>query len=136
MNGATITMNDATDPKSRSARNWREHFDRETWLAAGLGFFGLLLRAKICFSLNLCATPDLGPLATQLSFGCGASLNGATDLVVASSGRIARALDRANAKQCAADDDFLLVRQQFLRSADRRGRGASHSRSADAFQST
>jgi len=52
MNGATITMNDATDPKSRSARNWREHFDRETWLAAVWVFLGYYFGAKLGFALT------------------------------------------------------------------------------------
>jgi PAS domain S-box-containing protein len=52
MNGATITMNGTTDPKSRSARNWREHFDRETWLAAVWVFLGYYFGAKLGFALT------------------------------------------------------------------------------------
>jgi two-component system, LuxR family, sensor kinase FixL len=52
MNGATITIDGTADPKSRSARSWREHFDRQTWLAAVWVFLGYYFGAKLGFALT------------------------------------------------------------------------------------
>jgi hypothetical protein len=73
------------------------------------------------FCAHLQAAPGFGPLASEFDPGRSALANAAADLVVRPAGRVSCALRDRTAESRSAADDFVLVYQQLLRSADRRG---------------
>ena len=73
------------------------------------------------FCADLPALSGFGPLASEFDPGCSAFADATAHLVVHPAGGVSGALGSANTEPCSAADDFVLVRQQLLRSGDRRG---------------
>ena len=79
---------------------------------------------KIGFALTFQPVSGFGPLASEFDPGRSAFADATAHLVVHPAGGVSGALRSANTESCSAADDFVLVRQQLLRSGDRRGSDA------------
>ncbi len=76
------------------------------------------------FCAHLQAVSGFGSLASEFDSGGSAFADATAHLVVRSPGRVSGALRGANAESRPAANDFVLVRQQLLRSGDQRGSDA------------
>ena len=86
----------------------------------------ILHRRENRIRADVSAASGFGALASEFGPGRSASADASPHLVVHLTGRISRALGGAIAESRSAPDDFVLVRQQLLRSTHRRGPDALH----------
>src|SRR6266576_804224 len=96
----------------------------------------ILSRSKSWIRADFSTPSGFGSLAAECDPIGGASPDAGACLVGGVAGRISGPLGGATAKQRSADDDFLLVHQQFLRGAHRRGLCPISDRSSGAVRSS
>src|SRR5436305_14467943 len=86
------------------------------------------------FCADLQAVSGFGSLASEFDPGGSAFADATAHLVVRPAGRVSRTLRSANTESRSAADDFVLVRQQLLRSGGRRRSDALPGRWTDSVQ--
>jgi len=79
------------------------------------------------------AASGLGSLASEFYLGRSTLADAATRMGIHIAGRISGALGGAIAESCSTIDDFMLVHQQLVRSADRRRLDALPDRRTDSL---
>ena len=98
-----------------------------------VGVRRLLSGGKTRNSANVSAASDFGALASEFNPRCRAFAYAPAHLVVHPAGSVSGALGDATAKSRSTPDDFVLVRQQLVRSTHRRGANALSCRRTDSL---